>query len=92
MGTARPTVLSIFLTGIRNATSVTVMIGDRTLSGATEVQSNTRTDMPGVDQLNVQLRADLAGLGDQPLVVIATVGGVTFTSRPAATAPRIRIR
>ena len=92
MGTARPTVLSIFLTGIRNATSVTVMIGDRTLSGATEVQSNTRTDMPGMDQLNVQLRADLAGLGDQPLVVIATVGGVTFTSRPAATAPRIRIR
>ena len=94
MGTAKPTILAIFLTGIRttNASNITVMIGDKTLSGATEIQSNTRTDMPGVDQLNVQLRADMAGLGDQPLVVTVTVGGVTFTSRPAATAPRIRIR
>lgn len=94
MGTATPTVLSIFLTGIRNipTSAITVMIGDRTLSGATEIRSNTPTDMPGVDQLNVQLRADLAGLGDQPLVVSVTIGGQTFTSRPAATAPRIRIR
>lgn len=94
MGTATPTVLSIYLTGIRNVpvANITVMIGDRTLSGTTEIRSNTPTDMPGVDQLNVQLRADLAGLGDQPLVVSVTIGGQTFTSRPAATAPRIRIR
>jgi uncharacterized protein (TIGR03437 family) len=94
MGTATPTVLSIFLTGIRNVpvSAISVRIGDRTLTGTTEIRSNTPTDMPGVDQLNVQLRADLAGLGDQPLVVSVTIGGQTFTSRPADTAPRIRIR
>ena len=93
-GTATPTVLSIFLTGIRNipTSAISVTIGDRTLAGTTEIRSNTPTDMPGVDQLNVQLRADLAGLGDQPLVVSVTIAGQTFTSRPAATAPRIRIR
>ncbi|HEV2801021.1 MAG TPA: hypothetical protein VGW12_11020 [Pyrinomonadaceae bacterium] len=94
MGTATPTRLAIFLTGIRNipTSAITVRIGDRTLTGTTEIVSNTPTDMPGVDQLNVQLRADLAGLGDQPLVVSVTTGGLTFTSRPADTAPRIRIR
>ena len=94
MGTATPTVLSIFLTGIRGVpvSAISVMIGDRTLTGTAEIRSNTPTDMPGVDQLNVQLRSDLAGLGDQPLIVSVTIGGQTFTSRPAATAPRIRIR
>jgi len=94
MGTATPTVLSIYLTGIRGVpvSAITVMIGDRTLTGTTEIRSNTPTDMPGVDQLNIQLRPDLAGLGDQPIIVSVTIGGQTFTSRPAATAPRIRIR
>lgn len=102
-GTAKPTILAIFLTGVRNTTitraNVTVSIGDRNLT-ATDIQQLTAgserafsaTDMPGVDQLNVQLRADMAGLGDQPLVISVTVGGQTFTSRPAATAPRIRIK
>ncbi|HYG11911.1 MAG TPA: hypothetical protein VD835_18330, partial [Pyrinomonadaceae bacterium] len=94
MGTAVPTVLSIFMTGIRNlpVAVITVRIGDRSLTGVTEILSNTPTDMPGIDQLNIQLRPDLAGLGDQPLVVSVTVAGQTFTSRPADTAPRIRIR
>jgi uncharacterized protein (TIGR03437 family) len=94
LGTATPTVLSIFLTGIRNVpvSAISVRIGDRTLTGTTEIRSNTPTDMPGIDQLNVQLRSDLAGLGDQPLVVSVTIAGQTFTSRPADTAPRIRIR
>ncbi|HYP02133.1 MAG TPA: hypothetical protein VER76_18220 [Pyrinomonadaceae bacterium] len=93
-GASKPTVLAIFMTGIRGVplASITVMIGDRNLTGTTEILSNTPTDMPGINQLNVQLRPDLAGLGDQPLVVTANVGGVAFTSRPAATAPRIRIR
>jgi hypothetical protein len=102
-GTARPTILAIFLTGVRNPSitraNVTVTIGDRNLTG-NEIQQLTTgserafiaTDMPGVDQINVQLRADMAGLGDQPLVISVTIGGQTFTSRPAATAPRIRIR
>jgi uncharacterized protein (TIGR03437 family) len=102
-GTAKPTILAIFLTGVRNPSitraNVTVTIGDRNLTGA-DIQQLTAgserafspTDMPGVDQLNVQLRADMAGLGDQPLVISVTINGQTFTSRPAATAPRIRIR
>jgi len=94
MGTAKPTVLAIFVTGIRGVppASITVMIGDRNLTGTAEIQSNTATDMPGVNQLNIQLRPDLAGLGDQPLVITATVNNVAYTSRPAASAPRIRIR
>jgi uncharacterized protein (TIGR03437 family) len=93
-GASKPTILAIFLTGIRGVppANITVMIGDRSLTGTTEILSNTATDMPGVNQLNVQLRPDLAGLGDQPLVVTANVGGVAYTSRPAATAPRIRIK
>jgi uncharacterized protein (TIGR03437 family) len=104
-GTARPTILAIFLTGVRNPSitraNVTVTIGDRNLTGNDIQQLTTgserafiATDMPGVDQINVQLRADMAGLGDQPLVISVTIGGQTFTSRPAATgtAPRIRIR
>ena len=93
-GTATPTVLAIFLTGIRNipVANITVRIGDRTLTGTAEIKSNTPTDMPGVDQLNVQLRPELAGAGDQPLIVSVTIGAQTFTSRPAETAPRIRIR
>jgi uncharacterized protein (TIGR03437 family) len=93
-GTATPTVLAIFLTGIRNVplSAISVRIGDRTLTGTTEIRNNTPTDMPGIDQLNVQLRSDLAGLGDQPLIVSVTIAGQTFTSRPADTAPRIRIR
>lgn len=102
-GTASPTILAIFLTGVRDPTitraNVTVSIGDRNLTTADIIQLTAgserafrATDMPGVDQINVQLRADMAGLGDQPLVISVTIGGQTFTSRPAATAPRIRIR
>jgi uncharacterized protein (TIGR03437 family) len=93
LGTATPTVLAIMLTGIRNVpvSAITVRIGDRTLTG-TEIISNTPTDRPGLDQLNVRLRSDLAGLGDQPLIVSVTIAGQTYTSRPAGSAPRIRIR
>lgn len=102
-GTPTATVLAIFLTGVRNPAitraNVTVSIGDRNLTAADIQQLTTGserafrpTDMPGVDQLNVILRPDMAGLGDQPLVISITTNGQTFTSRPAATAPRIRIR
>ncbi len=102
-GAAKPTILAIFLTGVRNPAitraNVTVSIGDRNLTAA-DIQQLTPgserafipTDMPGVDQLNVQLRADMAGLGDQPLVISVAINGQVFTSRPAATAPRIRIK
>jgi uncharacterized protein (TIGR03437 family) len=102
-GALKPTVLAIFLTGVRNPAltraNVTVSIGDRNLTG-NDIQQLTAgserafasTGIAGLDQLNVALRADMAGLGDQPLVISVTINGQTFTSRPAATAPRIRIR
>ena len=102
-GAAKPTILAIFLTGVRNPTitraNVTVSIGDRNLT-ASDIQQLTAgserafipTGIAGIDQLNLILRADMAGLGDQPLVISVTINGQTFTSRPAATAPRIRIR
>lgn len=97
------TVISIFLTGVRNAQKgqTTVSIGSTTLSGAnilcnTEPATATTlpcfaTDTPGVDQINVQLPASLAGAGDVPVVVSVTINGVIYTSRPTATAPNITI-
>lgn len=87
-----PTILRIFLTGIRRITDksqVTVTIGTTTLSGTAIVQV-MQSDLPGTDQIDVTLPATLAGAGDVPVIVTVTNGG-TFTSRAADTAPRIRI-
>ncbi|HWW77807.1 MAG TPA: hypothetical protein VNZ44_20550 [Pyrinomonadaceae bacterium] len=90
-----PTRLLILVTGLRapagTTPTVTVTIGTTQLSGSAIVSfgpSNT----PGFDQIIVELPASLAGAGDVPIVVSATAGGATFTSRPAATAPRITIQ
>ena len=87
----RPTVLRIILTGVRNVmtSQVTVTIKDTALTG-TAIMSVTPTDTPGMQQIDVQLPASLQGAGDVPIVVSVNSGG-TFTSRPAETAPRIRI-
>jgi uncharacterized protein (TIGR03437 family) len=88
-----PTVLRIFTTGLRNATAsqVTVRIGTTDLSGAA-VLSVRPTDTPGIDQVDVQLPASLAGAGDVPVIISVTINGVTFTSRPSDSAPRILIQ
>ncbi|HEX8491835.1 MAG TPA: hypothetical protein VF658_03255 [Pyrinomonadaceae bacterium] len=97
------TVISIFLTGVRNAQKgqTTVTIGTTVISGANILCNNEpatattlpcfATDTPGVDQINVRLPASLAGAGDVPVVVSVTINNVTYTSRPAATAPNITI-
>jgi uncharacterized protein (TIGR03437 family) len=87
-----PTRLSIFLTGVRRITDksqVTVRIGTTDLTGAAIVQITPLE--PGIDQIDVDLPASLAGAGDVPVIVTITVSGTTFTSRAADTAPRIRI-
>ncbi|CAN5343206.1 hypothetical protein BH18ACI2_BH18ACI2_16100 [soil metagenome] len=88
-----PTTLALMLTGVRNVTAsqVTVTIGDRTFTG-NQITFVGPTPTPGIDQINFMLRADVAGIGDQPIIVSVTIGQQTFTSRPADTAPRIRIR
>jgi uncharacterized protein (TIGR03437 family) len=92
-----PTKLRIFLTGVRrttDASQVTVRIGTTDIVGTTAATSPvaiSRTDTPGTDQIDVTLPASLAGAGDVPVIVTITVGGQTFSSRAADTAPRIRI-
>lgn len=88
-----PTILRIFLTGVRRITDksqVTVTIGTTALTGSAIVQI-APSDLPGTDLIDVTLPASLAGAGDVPVIVSITNGGNTFTSRPADTAPRIRI-
>jgi uncharacterized protein (TIGR03437 family) len=87
-----PTVLRIFLTGVRRITDksqVSVAIGTTTLTGTAIVQIKP-SDLPGEDLIDVTLPASLAGAGDVPVVVTITNGG-TFTSRATDTAPKIRI-
>ena len=90
-----PTRLLIMVTGMRipstTTATVTVRIGTTDLTGASIISfgpSNT----PGFDQVIVELPASLAGAGDVPVIVSVAVGGVTFTSRPADTAPHITIQ
>jgi uncharacterized protein (TIGR03437 family) len=86
-----PTKLAIFLTGVRgitDKTQVTVRIGTTDLTG-TAIVRITPTDTPGTDEIDVVLPAALAGAGDVPVIVTITTGSVS--SRPADTAPKIRI-
>ncbi|HEX8353078.1 MAG TPA: hypothetical protein VF611_09275 [Pyrinomonadaceae bacterium] len=92
------TQLLIMLTGVRGVTSgagVTVRIGTTDIVGTAGADSPvrvSRSNTPGFDQITVTLPASLAGAGDVPVIVSVTVGGTTFTSRPADTAPRITIQ
>ena len=88
-GTPVPTVLEIMLTGVRNVTrsTITVRIGTTDITTEANIVFVGPTDLPGFDKVDVRLPAALAGVGDVPVIV--TVG--TASSRPAASAPRIRI-
>ncbi len=94
----QPTVLRIFLTGVRRITDnsiITVRIGTTDIVGTTADTSPVKvapTDLPGTDRIDVTLPATLAGAGEVPVVVTVTLGGTAFTSRPAANgAPMIHI-
>ncbi len=92
-----PATITIMLTGVRRITDnsqVTVRVGTVDIVGTTAATSPVKvspTDASGIDQIDVVLPASLAGAGDVPVIVTVNVGGTTFTSRPADTAPRIRI-
>ncbi|MGH9944853.1 MAG: hypothetical protein ACRD9R_21090, partial [Pyrinomonadaceae bacterium] len=64
-----PTVLRLILTGVRNvqASQVTITIGDRMFTGTSQISSVSPTQTPGFDQIDFVLRADVAGIGDQPI-------------------------
>jgi hypothetical protein len=93
-GNTVPTVVELSLTGTRLAarTEITVTIGTTSLSGEAVVLAKSNPAMPGWDIINFTLPASLAGAGEVPIVVTFTrIGSVTTNSRPADTAPKIRI-
>jgi len=105
VSTAGDTLIAIFLTGVRNVMrgQVRVTVGSTDISGDNLICSANPTasattlpcfnlDAPGMDQINVRLPGTLANAGDVPVIVTVTIGGQTFTSRPADTAPRILLR
>ncbi|HLL76767.1 MAG TPA: hypothetical protein VK421_16045 [Pyrinomonadaceae bacterium] len=95
-----PTRLRLVLTGVRGVTRTNITVRlvradnsttDITSAGDQIPTDPQATDMPGVFTLDFRLPASLAGAGDVRIVVLATAGGATYTSRPAETAPAFRI-
>ncbi|HEX8475206.1 MAG TPA: hypothetical protein VF666_14345 [Pyrinomonadaceae bacterium] len=87
------------VTGMRGVTlgatgaSVSVQIKgakDVTLTGD-RIVAVRPSNTAGFDELIVRLSPDLAASGDSTVVISVTIGGVTFTSRPIDSAPRITI-
>jgi len=85
-----PSVLRVYVTGVQNlsASNFTIRIGSTTIqtviSGAVQVE-------PGVYTVDFTLPPDIAGAGDQPIVVSVIVGGFIYSSRLDDTAPRLFI-
>jgi uncharacterized protein (TIGR03437 family) len=65
-----PVYLSLFGTGIRSGSNVTVTIGNE---NGTVLYAGAQSQYPGLDQVNVQIPADLRGRGR--LSVVVTVNG-----------------
>jgi uncharacterized protein (TIGR03437 family) len=88
-GTLVPTVLEIYLTGVRSVApaEASVAIGTTNIVPSA-VRPNTK--MFGYDVMTITLPASLAGAGTVPVVVTVIKSG-TFTSRAADTAPKITI-
>ena len=88
-GTLVPTVLEIWLTGVRGiaATESKVTIGTTDITPSL-VRRNTA--FFGNDLITITLPSTLTP-GDYPLIVTVTKSGGTFSSREAASAPHITI-
>jgi len=66
-------------------------VGTTAITGGSILFIGPNAEMPGVDIINFQLPASLAGAGDVPVVVTVNKQGLTVTSRPADSAPHITI-
>ncbi len=93
------TQVMFLVTGVRGVNApaaVTVRIGTTDITGTSDPATTPvrigPSNTPGFDQITVTLPASLAGAGDVPVIISVTLGGTTFTSRPADTAPRITIQ
>src|SRR5579883_2966770 len=76
-GTAAGSYVSIWTTGIPDGATVSVQIADR--QGLVPAYAGAAPGVPGVQQVNVAVPADLAP-GSVPLFVCATTGGNTACS------------
>jgi uncharacterized protein (TIGR03437 family) len=92
-GNTVPTVIELSVTGIRTAitSEITVRVGTVDISGTEILRVMPHTEAPGFDLLVFRLPASLAGAGDVPVIVTFTRTGFIASSRPADTAPKIRI-
>lgn len=75
---ASPRYIRIVATGLRNATSVGLKIGDVNL---TEVTFAQQAPNNGVDIIEARLATSLAGRTDVDVVITATVGTVNYVSK-----------
>lgn len=93
-GVRVPSLIRLKLTGVQGigAPSIAIRIGSQTIpaTGAT-VQTGGILVEPGVYTVDFQLPFALNGAGDQPIVVMVTVDGVTYSSRLDDTSARIAI-
>jgi len=87
-----PTVIELWVTGVRNAArgEISVTVGTTVIT--TDVSSvRPNTNMPGFDLIDFTLPASLAGAGDVPIQVTFTRATGSAASRPSDTAPHITI-
>ena len=91
-GTRVPSLIRLRITGVHGvpASAISIRIGSVTITG-TPVKTGGVLVEPGVYTIDFELPQSLDGAGDQPIIVTATSGSTTFTSRLDDTAPRIRI-
>ncbi|HEX6729702.1 MAG TPA: hypothetical protein VF074_06815, partial [Pyrinomonadaceae bacterium] len=92
-GNSVATILELSVTGIRSAipSEITVRVGTVDISGAEILFVAPNPEAPGFDIVTFRLPASLAGAGDVPVIVTFTRTGFVASSRPADTAPKIRI-
>lgn len=95
-----PTRLQLLLTGVRGIARANITVRLVKADGmATDITSTSdqipadpmATNVPGIFTLDFLLPATLAGAGDVRVIVLVNTGGVTYSSRPADTAPAFRI-
>jgi hypothetical protein len=83
--------MRLYFTGAASATTTatySVRIGSATASG-TGILTAPALAEPGVYFIEFSMPSTITGLGDQPVVVTGTVGGVDFVSRLDDTAPKM---
>lgn len=87
-----PTKLRVFVTGVKGVTAnqVTIKVGNITLSPSSILTGAIEDDYPGVYTFDFLLPAELAGVGDVPIVV-TTNTGQTVSSRTESTASKFKI-